>query len=312
MSSQIAGYMSVSDWRHYGPSFGNKGAGITVKYASDPYYGIKVASMYYRLDRLNGYKDYNAYNLSLLKDNTSYSVKQDKSTNSEWYKTKSNLKDQVIINLGNENNRIKTTLWMPNFEGVSYAGTFPLNLFEEFGYIASSGINPISSYGFKGQVPKPPSNWTPPKKDLDYDEKVKAITTGNVNFRRSFSTSSAVITTIPKGTELIVEPTNIGWARSTYNGQIGYISMTYLKIDESSKPEDPKPEEPGVEYKKGDINRDGEIDILDMMAIRYHILGLKKFNPEDMKKADLNRDGEIDILDMMSIRYHILGIKLLK
>src|SRR5690625_149083 len=38
MSSQIAGYMNVNDWRHNGPSFGNKSAGITVRYASDPYY----------------------------------------------------------------------------------------------------------------------------------------------------------------------------------------------------------------------------------------------------------------------------------
>jgi len=81
MRTQLAGYMDVNDWRHYGPSFGNKGSGITVKYASDPYYGIKIASMAYRLDKANGYKDHNAYNLSLMKDNTTYSVKRNSTTN---------------------------------------------------------------------------------------------------------------------------------------------------------------------------------------------------------------------------------------
>ena len=207
MRSQIAGYMAVSDYRHYGPSFGNKSAGITVKYASDPYYGLKVASLYYRMDALNGYKDYNAYNLSLLKDKTSYSVKKDPTTSSEWYKTRSGLINQVVINLGKENNRIKTTLFMPNYQGKSYPGTFPLNLFDELGYIEGGGITDIPAYGPKNSVPQKPKGWTPPKKDLIYEKPVNAVVTAtSLNLRESFSTSSPVIASIKQGTKLKVEP----------------------------------------------------------------------------------------------------------
>ncbi len=306
MRSQMAAYMNVENWRHYGPSFGNKSAGITVKYASDPYYGIKVASMCYRMDKLNDYKDYNAYDLSLLKDKTSYSVKKDATTNNEWYKTKSALVNQVIVNLAKENNRIKTTLWMPNYEGKTYPGTFPLNLFEEFGYMDSGGISNIQAYGPKNSTPTAPKDWTPPKKELIFEKPAKAIVTASsLNFRESFSTSSASLGTIKQGTELvvekIVEPKNIPWARTTYNGKTGFVHTDYLKFE---KVED--------EYKKGDINKDGVIDILDMMAIRLHILRIQRFNSEDLLRADLNNDGVIDILDMMAIRFHILGITLLK
>ncbi len=252
MSTQIAGYTSVTDWRHYGASFGNKGAGITVKYASDPYYGIKVSSIYYAMDKLNGYKDYNAYQLSTLKNYTSYSVKKDKTGSGEWYKTKGNQKDQVFINLGKEANRIKTTLWMPNYEGKSYSGYFPLNLYKEFGYIENTGINNITQYGSVGKLPEQPRGWNPPKKELNHSQPMKAQTTSSVNFRESFTTDSKIITLLPKGTSLVVETTNIGWARTSYNGRTGYVSMDFLKIDESSKPEEPKDPEK-LEFNLGDI-----------------------------------------------------------
>ena len=260
MKDQISGYFNISDWRHEGASFGNKGAGITVRYASDPYYGIKIASLAYRLDKQNGRKDHNAYNLSLLKDNTSYPVYKESSGNAEWYKTKTGLKNQVIVNLGKENKRIKTTLMMPNYKGVTQKKGYPMNLFEEFGFINESGIKNIAQHGPKGTLPKAPENWTPPaEQELKYQKPAHATTTANLNLRKSFSTSSQILTTIPKGTKIVVEATDIGWARTSYNGHVGFVSMDYLNIGA------PVGES---EYKKGDLNGDGTIDGFDMMEIR--------------------------------------------
>lgn len=61
--------------------------------------------------------------------------------------------------------------------------------------------------------------------------------------------------------------------------------------------------------KRGDLNNDGKIDIMDMMVIRRHILGIDKFNNDQKIRADLNKDGKNDILDMMVIRRHILKIE---
>lgn len=56
--------------KYYGANFGNKGSGMNVKYASDPFWGEKNASMYARIDRYLGKKDYQKYGLSIVSQNT--------------------------------------------------------------------------------------------------------------------------------------------------------------------------------------------------------------------------------------------------
>ena len=60
---------AVSDFRYYGPHVGNKGSGMNVKYASDPYWGEKIAGHYYRMDKALGGKDYNYYQLAIKQNN---------------------------------------------------------------------------------------------------------------------------------------------------------------------------------------------------------------------------------------------------
>lgn len=56
MASNLRGYLNACDWRYFGGHFGNKSNGISVKYASDPYYGLKVSSIAYAIDKYaNGY-----------------------------------------------------------------------------------------------------------------------------------------------------------------------------------------------------------------------------------------------------------------
>lgn len=69
-------------------------------------------------------------------------------------------------------------------------------------------------------------------------------TTGEVNIRKSYSTSSAIIKTVEKGTKVI--RTGIGdngWSKITYNGQIAYISSSLLTKTKPAE-DKPKTEEP--------------------------------------------------------------------
>ena len=52
------GYLSSSDWRNHGEYLGNKGGGINVSYASDPYWGEKAAAVVWNLDAAGGSQDY--------------------------------------------------------------------------------------------------------------------------------------------------------------------------------------------------------------------------------------------------------------
>ena len=64
------GYGHPSDWRYYGPQFGDKSNGMNVKYASDTYWSEKMAANYYSLDKAFGLQDYNFYQLGVVKQST--------------------------------------------------------------------------------------------------------------------------------------------------------------------------------------------------------------------------------------------------
>ena len=67
----LRGFVDVTDGRFFSSSLGNKGSGLNVKYASDPYWGMEIASIAYQIDKLSKNKngtlsDYNYYSLSLI------------------------------------------------------------------------------------------------------------------------------------------------------------------------------------------------------------------------------------------------------
>lgn len=67
---------------YHGSHLGNKNSGINVKYASDPYWGEKIASMYRSLDAFSDYKDYNKYTIGIKVSDDNVKVMKDASTSS--------------------------------------------------------------------------------------------------------------------------------------------------------------------------------------------------------------------------------------
>ena len=51
MGINLRGYTDITDWRFFGSHLGNKGSGFNVKYASDPYWGMKIAAIAYEIDK---------------------------------------------------------------------------------------------------------------------------------------------------------------------------------------------------------------------------------------------------------------------
>ena len=74
MGRNLYWFMDYTNSRYFGTCVGNKGAGINVKYASDPYWGMKIASVAYAIDKYNNGKngnltDHNKYALGFVKNN---------------------------------------------------------------------------------------------------------------------------------------------------------------------------------------------------------------------------------------------------
>lgn len=55
--------------------------------------------------------------------------------------------------------------------------------------------------------------------------------TGNVNFRKGASTNYGVIRQLSKGTSVTVHSVSGKWAKVTYGGKTGYVSISYLSLD---------------------------------------------------------------------------------
>ncbi|MGG2093553.1 S-layer homology domain-containing protein [Bacillus sp. S13(2024)] len=60
------GYLNPGHWRYTATYTGNKAGGVNMKYASDPYWGEKVAGHMFRFDTYLGKKDYNKYKLARI------------------------------------------------------------------------------------------------------------------------------------------------------------------------------------------------------------------------------------------------------
>jgi len=74
MGRNLNWFMDYTNRRYFGTCVGNKGTGFNVCYASDPYWGAKIASIAYQIDKYanssdGNLTDYNAYTLGFVKNN---------------------------------------------------------------------------------------------------------------------------------------------------------------------------------------------------------------------------------------------------
>ncbi len=120
---------------------------------------------------------------------------------------------------------------------------------------------------------------------------------------------------LPKDRSRLIQ--NSSTVTNTYDmeNMYGYIHSSYVNIVNEGKPitpdpnpdPDPKPEEP--KYKLGDVNNDGNINALDYVLIKSHMLGRVKLTDTQKLAADINKDGNINALDYIRIKNHMLNRK---
>ena len=61
-----------------------------------------------------------------------------------------------------------------------------------------------------------------------------------------------------------------------------------------------------IDYMIGDVNEDLIFDVLDLVVIVNHILGLHEFSQSQICSADMNQDGIIDITDLVTLVNYFL------
>lgn len=145
----------LNDKRYYGSHVGNKGSGMNVSYASDPFWGEKIAGWYYRLDQASGSKDYNYYSIGIKTSGDNYNVRNQASINSKpLYLTKNGKTGSKIYNypvlITGESNRfykIKTDIAINVSGNPQYNDTYVWN--RTNGFIDKGAISVVNHTNYK-------------------------------------------------------------------------------------------------------------------------------------------------------------------
>lgn len=95
-------YLNPENWKYRGAFLGNKASGANLNYASDPYWGEKIASIAWSLDENGGCKDELQYTIgiknTICSDHTNLNVRKEASTSStSLYKTKAQSNHAFLI-----------------------------------------------------------------------------------------------------------------------------------------------------------------------------------------------------------------------
>ncbi|MGC4019354.1 MAG: S-layer homology domain-containing protein [Muricomes sp.] len=155
-------WLNPSNWRYFGGFVGDKGSGINVKYASDPYWGEKAAANAWLLDGIGGSKDQYMYTVA-IKDTLSSSHQN------LAVRTGSNASAAVIYTTGTQSN---TSFLLP--EGTAQNGFYKImsdgvlnnsrtsvdgstgnyNFSTMYGYIASNSVIIVNKGTNLGSVDK--------------------------------------------------------------------------------------------------------------------------------------------------------------
>ena len=159
MGINFRGYLDTIDFRFFGMHLGNKGSGFNVKYASDPYWGLKAAAIAYEIDKTdNGHDgtltDYNNYQLGLIEERVD--VNLNKSTNgstklfnteygSTYYKNYTTLikeiSDYTKIQI---QNALKDNLIYKHTNGGNTQPLYQYDFNRDVGYVLNNKIRVIN------------------------------------------------------------------------------------------------------------------------------------------------------------------------
>jgi len=148
MGRNLRGYLSVENWRFFGSILGNKNNGFNTKYASDPYWGNKIAGWAYRIDRYFDFVDYNTYQIAVIEDTGNLNVKKEpNSTSTTLFTIPSRTRERFV--LVNNQTTMNSTQW------VEFMTTQPISMDNQviFWNETSRDLTPYIWYKSVGFLP---------------------------------------------------------------------------------------------------------------------------------------------------------------
>jgi len=137
-------YSNPEKYTYHGTFFGDKGSGMNVSYASDPYWGEKAAQYYMRIDTQMGNKDLNAYAIGIKSTTSDVKVYQDPDSSSNVLYTTDKNYDYSFVLLDkisrNGNSWYKVQIDPSMNKSGKMTGIYTYDFTEMIGYIKTSDV----------------------------------------------------------------------------------------------------------------------------------------------------------------------------
>lgn len=158
MGRNLRFYLDAMNTNQFSSSIGNKGVGINTRYASDPWWSVKIASIAYQADRYLGLKDYDYHQIGLLKNDVSRDFYSDYSLGTKLYSinAKASTYTVVVLEQNSDKYKVQSTNPIANFNTVvvSPSGTYmkPVDWTPALTYKYSSETEPYdwaNSFDYK-------------------------------------------------------------------------------------------------------------------------------------------------------------------
>ena len=314
------GYVQPGDYRFKGANLGNKGVGLNIKYASDPYWGEKAAQYYYDLDKYYGFQDYEAYTIAVLNNNYNNTVYPKKTpgglnVSSSFYQYKVAGTGVVILEEVTGPDVNGNTTWYkimsdPTLDSnLEYIGdsksnprvTYPWDTMHV--YVPASYFYKVNSGNNTPPTPTDPDvpSENPDEPTTPPEPQPKPIS--SIVQEANYTYENGMISKIQPGTSVETlkgNLTNTGGVvtitdpngNAVESGQVGTGYQVHITSGTT---------EVLTVLIYGDTNSDGFIDKLDASSVLRHYYGYVKHEGIYEKSLDVNRDGIIDKLDASAI-----------
>lgn len=148
MGIQMRFYLDyTNNNRFYSSNLGNKGVGLNTKYASDPYWNVKIAGHAYRIDKGLGSKDVNYYQIGILSED-SRNIYIDRSLVTPYLSINPRAKNYPVIlnNIKNDIYQINTSNPIEGGALVTSSNTnaVPYNFDTSVAYIAKTQVKLVN------------------------------------------------------------------------------------------------------------------------------------------------------------------------
>lgn len=297
-------YSNPATGLYNGSHLGNKGSGMNVKYASDPYWGEKAAANYASVVSKLDIDEFQKVTIGIKQIKNAVKVRYEpKTASKELYEIKSISNVPVVVldkvtgqSLDGNNiwYKIQTD---PSLKangdyfnpGPYYPGGGEYNKNHSIGYVHSSLIYLATNISDVRTMP-----------DVDFLSMLQLSKTGNYVRGYNIETKiSGVKNKVAGKAEITVRDNNNNIKTDASLIATGdTIEVTNSEGSNSYT---------FVMY--GDLNGDGKVSSADLLRMRQHLLGLNKLKGVYLESAELTDDAKVSSADLLRMRQHLLGIK---